>query len=79
MLNAAPVAKKATNITLSADVLAEAKKYGINISQTCETYLREVLKQERERRWLQENAAFIAAYNETIEREGLPLDQYRTF
>ena len=79
MLNAAPVAKKATNITLSADVLAEAKQYGINISQTCETYLREVVRRERERRWLQENATFIAAYNETIEREGLPLDQYRTF
>ena len=30
MLNAAPAAKKATNITLSADVLAEAKMYGIN-------------------------------------------------
>ncbi len=79
MLNATPVARKATNITLSADVLAEAKAYGINLSQTFDAHLREVVRQERERRWLQENAAFIAAYNETVEREGLPLDQYRTF
>jgi antitoxin CcdA len=79
MPNAAPVARKATNITLSADVLAEAKAFGINISQTCDAHLREVLRQERERRWLQENEGFIAAYNETIAREGLPLDQYRTF
>ncbi len=79
MLNATPVARKATNITLSADVLAEAKAYGINLSQTFDAHLREVVRQERERRWLLENAAFIAAYNETVEREGLPLDQYRTF
>ena len=78
-MNATPVARKATNITLSADVLAEAKAYGINLSQTFDAHLREVVRQERERRWLQENAAFIAAYNEPVEREGLPLDQYRTF
>lgn len=79
MLKAAPVARKATNITLSADVLAEAKACGINISQTCDAHLREVVRQERERRWLRENAAFITAYNETVAREGLPLEQYRTF
>jgi antitoxin CcdA len=79
MLNVAAVAKKATNITLSADVLAEAKMYGINISQTCDAHLREVVRREREVAWLRENAGFIAAYNETVEEEGLPLDQYRTF
>ena len=79
MPNAVTVARKATNITLSADVLAEAKAYGINISQTCDAHLREVVRREREQRWLKENAGFIAAYNETVEREGLPLDQYRTF
>ena len=79
MLNVAAVAKKATNITLSADVLAEAKLYGINISQTCDAHLREVVRREREAAWLRENAGFIAAYNETVEQEGLPLDQYRTF
>ena len=72
-------AKKATNITLSADVLAEAKALGINISQACDQYLRELVRGERERRWQQEHADFIAAYNQTVEREGLPLEQWRTF
>jgi antitoxin CcdA len=72
-------AKKATNITLSADVLAEAKALGINISQACDRYLRELVRGERERRWREEHADFIAAYNQTVEREGLPLDEWRTF
>lgn len=73
------VAKKATNITLSVDVLNEAKALGINISQTCDQYLRELVRSERERRWQQDNAEFISAYNQTIEQEGLPLDSWRSF
>ncbi len=73
------VAKKATNITLSVDVLIEAKALGINISQTCDQYLRELVRSERERRWQQDNAEFISAYNQTIEQEGLPLDSWRSF
>ena len=71
--------KKATNITLSADVLADAKAFGINISQACDGFLRERIKQERQRQWLSQNAEFIAEYNKTLETEGLPLDQYRSF
>ncbi len=71
--------KKATNITLSIDVLNEAKALGINISQTCDQYLRELVRSERERRWQQENAEFIAAYNQTVEQEDLPLVQWRSF
>ncbi len=71
--------KKATNITLSADVLADAKIFGINISKTCDAYLRDLVKKERERSWLAEHAEYIAAHNQSIETEGLPLDQYRTF
>jgi antitoxin CcdA len=71
--------KKATNITLSADVLSEAKALGINISQACDQFLRGVVKQEQARRWQVDNAEFIAAYNEGVERDGLPLDAWRRF
>lgn len=71
--------KKATNLTLSADVLAEAKSLGINVSQVCDQFLRDLVRQERERRWKLEHADFIAAYNRTVEQESLPLDQWRTF
>lgn len=73
------IPKKATNITLSADVLNEAKALGINISQVCNQFLRELVTREQERRWQADNAEFIAAYNDGVERDGLPLDAWRTF
>jgi antitoxin CcdA len=72
-------AKRATNLSLSADVLDAAKLLKINVSQVCDSHLREVVRREQERRWREEHADFIAAYNATIEAEGLPLDEWRTF
>lgn len=71
--------KKATNITLSADVLNDAKDLGINISQVCDRFLRGFVRQEQERRWLTDHAEFIAVYNEGVARDGLPLDAWRSF
>ncbi|MCF8169479.1 MAG: type II toxin-antitoxin system CcdA family antitoxin [Rhodoferax sp.] len=45
----------------------------------CDTYLRELVTQEQMRRWRSDHADFVAAYNATIETEGLPLDQWRAF
>lgn len=73
------VLKKAINLTLNAEVLAEAEKLGINISKACDTFLESLLRQEKERVWKLENAEFIASYNKTIEDEGLLLDSWRTF
>lgn len=73
------VLKKATNLTLNTEVLAEAKKLGINISKACNAFLESLVRQEKERLWKLENADFIASYNKTIEDEGLPLDSWRTF
>lgn len=78
-IRARGTAKRATNLSLSADVLDAAKGLQINISQVCESHLREVVRLEQERRWREEHADFIAAYNATIEAEGLPLDEWRTF
>jgi len=71
--------KRATNLTLSADILNAAKALDINISQVCDAHLREVVQREQERRWRLEHADFIAAYNATVETEGLPLDEWRSF
>ena len=71
--------KRATNLSLSSDVLDAAKHLGINISQICDNYLREVVRREQERKWREDHADFIAAYNATIEAEGLPLDEWRSF
>ena len=36
-------------------------------------------RSEKEQGWAQEQAQFIAAYNQTIEAEGLVLEQWRSF
>ena len=74
-----PSGKRATNLSLSSDVLEAAKHLEINISQVCDNHLREVVRQEQERKWRRDHADFIAAYNATIEAEGLPLDEWRSF
>jgi antitoxin CcdA len=71
--------KRATNLSLSADVLDAAKRLQINVSQVCDTHLREVVRREQESRWREEHADFVAAYNAVIETEGLPLDAWRSF
>ena len=74
-----PLAKRATNLSLSADVLDAAKALHINVSQVCDSYLREVVRRAQADRWRTEHADFIAAYNASINTEGLPLDEWRTF
>ncbi len=71
--------KKATNLTLNTEVLAEAKKLGINISKACDAFLESLVRQEKERLWKLENAKFIREYNQITDEEGLPLDKWRTF
>lgn len=71
--------KRAANLSLSSDVIDAAKQLDLNLSQLCDAYLREVVRREQERRWCQEHSGFIAAYNATLEAEGLPLQQWRSF
>lgn len=71
--------KRAINLSLSSDVLEAAKDLQINISQVCDNYLRDLVRREQERKWRADHADFIAAYNATVETEGLPLDEWRSF
>jgi len=72
-------AKRAVNLSLSADTLAAAKALNLNVSALCDAHLREVVRQEQERRWRAEHAEFVDTYNATVETEGLPLEAWRTF
>jgi antitoxin CcdA len=71
--------KRATNLSLSIDVLEAAKDLEINLSQVCDNYLRQLVRREQERKWREDHADFIAAYNATVDAQGLPLDEWRTF
>ena len=71
--------KRATDLSLSRDVLAAAKVQGINISTVRDEHLREVALLKQQHQWQADYADFIGVYNATVDAEGLPLEQWRTF
>jgi len=71
--------KRATNLTLSSDVLDAGKRLEINLSKVCDEYLREFVRREQERKWRLDHAEFVEAYNASVNAEGLPLGQWRSF
>ena len=79
MLRFEEAPKKPTNLSLNSEVLAMARELGMNVSRTVDTLLAEEVKRQYWARWNEQNSAAIDQYNERIEREGLPLAQYRTF
>jgi antitoxin CcdA len=71
--------KKATNLSLRADLLAEARELGIGVSEAAEQGLRQAIARAREQRWLEENRAAMDSANQYIEEKGLPLAHHRQF
>jgi antitoxin CcdA len=71
--------RKPVNLSLDTGVVAAAREVGINLSQACETALRDAARAERNRRWKEENQAWAASVNRWVEENGLPLDHLRLF
>jgi antitoxin CcdA len=67
--------KKPLNLLVEAKLLEEAKNAGVNFSALID----KALRQEIAKRWASENAKAIQIYNDRIEREGLWLDEHRTW
>ncbi|MGV7123520.1 MULTISPECIES: type II toxin-antitoxin system CcdA family antitoxin [unclassified Sphingopyxis] len=71
--------KKATNVSLSADLVEEAKRLGLNVSEACQAGLAAEVKKAREAVWKEENRAAIESWNDYTRKHGLPLAKYRLF
>ncbi len=71
--------KRATNVSLPEDLLAEAKALQINISQAAEVGVAQAITRARSELWLAENQEAIESSNAYVEKHGLPLAKYRTF
>jgi antitoxin CcdA len=74
MMSERQVRKRAVNLFVDADLLDEARRLGINMSDTLERRLRALVKAERERRWIEENRGALEAYNRRVARHGLLSD-----
>jgi antitoxin CcdA len=77
--NPANATKKATNVSLAENILAEAKELGINVSQAAESGVAMAVAQKRAEIWLKENWEAIQSSNHYVEKHGLPLEQFRMF
>lgn len=71
--------KRAAKLSINADLLYRAKGLGINLSQTLEERLIELVKKAEARDWLSCHRRAINTYNERIEREGGWSDGLRGF
>jgi antitoxin CcdA len=71
--------RRPTNVTLPDYLLREAKALHVNVSQACERGLAAEIAEAKTRLWLKENRAAMDAWNEFVERQGLPLTEYRQF
>ncbi|MCH9741544.1 MAG: type II toxin-antitoxin system CcdA family antitoxin [Epsilonproteobacteria bacterium] len=71
--------KKATNLSINIDLLEKAKSYKINLSKSFETYLASLVKEHEKKKWQEENAKAIEAYNERVEKYGSFSDGLRSF
>ena len=71
--------RRPRNVSLSAGLLEEAERLGLNVSQACEAGLAAKIAERRAELWLEENRAAIEASNAYVERQGLPLARHRQF
>jgi antitoxin CcdA len=71
--------KRPTNLSLNTKVLELARELGMNLSQTVDALLAEEVRKRYWERWNEENRDAVQAYNERIEKQGLPLAKYRSF
>ena len=77
--NYAQAPKKATNVSLTEALLTEAKALRINVSQAAEAGVAKAVAEKRAEIWVKENAQAFECWNAYIEKNGLPLEKYRSF
>jgi antitoxin CcdA len=73
------VGRRATNVSLDAELLRQAKALGVNISRACERGLALEVAATSEKLWLDENGPALDAANAFVEAQGLPLARHRKF
>jgi antitoxin CcdA len=74
-----PSRKRAVNVTVDGNVLADAKQLGLNLSQVLEDELRKRVTEEKTRRFEEEHREAVDAHNRFIEKHGIWSAKYRSW
>lgn len=70
-------ARKPTNLSIDARLVAQARDLDINISRAAEDGIAKAVSEERARLWKIENREAIESLNRYVETYGLDFDEYR--
>lgn len=71
--------RRATNVSISKRLLDEARALDVNVSRAAEAGLAEAVAARRAELWAAENQVALESSNAYVERNGLPLAEYRGF
>jgi len=71
--------KKSANLSINSDLLRQAKALRINLSMALEQKLEEMLRDAKQKKWIEENREALEAFNNRIEEKGVFSDGKRTF
>lgn len=71
--------KKPTNLSLSSDLLRQARELDINLSAELNSALAQIIRKREAELWLEENRAAMDAYNAQVEKRGVFSDGLRGF
>ncbi len=71
--------KRATNVSISESLLADAKELQVNVSRAAEAGIAEEVARRRAAAWLEENKPALDSSNAYVEKNGLPLARFRPY
>jgi antitoxin CcdA len=71
--------KRSTNLTLRSRLVRDARQLGINLSAAAEDGIERAVAKARDQQWVERNRGGMASYDAFVEREGLLLEDLRTF
>jgi antitoxin CcdA len=74
MMSRRQTKKRAVNLFVDVELLDEARRLNINISETLEQRLRGLVRAAQEERWLEENREALVQYNRRVAEHGLLSD-----
>jgi antitoxin CcdA len=71
--------KRAVNLSIDAELLAEARGLGLSLSGLLEERLSDAVREARRKAWLTEKTEAIEDYNSRIDTRGSYADSVRRF
>lgn len=71
--------RQPANLSIDSNLMREAKGLDVNVSRAAEAGIAEAVAAEKTRLWKLENRATMDAWNDYIDKTGIPLQEYRQF